>query len=150
MATVPFDPEGYRRRQRRRALIGWVGGFVVIVAFFVLVAVFGHDDRERRIIHVPYGDVMTSRDFAEIRLGEEDVVVLERLAETGRPEELTKKFVLVLFPPAPEDTYCVYWELSDEPDVFARLCFSTDDGELIDKRRHSVLHPPVGDQSTVV
>ena len=150
MAIVTLDPEGYRRRQRRRALIGWIGGFLAIVAFVVLAAVFGHDHHERRIINVPYGDVMTSGDFAEIHLGEEDVVVLERLAQTGRPEELTKKFVLVLFPPPPEDTYCVYWEFSDEPEIFARLCFSTDDGELVDKRRHNVLHPPLGGQGTVV
>lgn len=150
MATVSLDPEGYRRRQRRRALIGWIGGFLAVVAFFVVIAVSGHNDQERRIVKVPYGDVMTSHDFEEIHLGEEDVVVLERLAQTGRPEELTKKFVLVLFPPRPEDTYCVYWEFSDEPEIFARLCFSTANGELVDKRRHNVLHPPLGGQGTVV
>lgn len=150
MSTPPIDPEGYRRRQRRRALIGWIVGFTVIAAIFGLGGVFGGDHHERRTIKVPYGDVMTSRDFDEVHLGEEDVVVLERLAETGRPEELTKKFVLALFPPVPEDTYCVYWEFSDEPQIFARLCFSTDDGELVEKRRHSVLHPPLDGQGTVV
>jgi hypothetical protein len=145
-----IDPEGYRRRQRRRALIGWIGGFLSVVIFVVLVTVSAHNDHERRIIKVPYGDVMTSHDFQEVHLGEEDVVVLERLAATGRPEELTKKYVLALFPPAPEDTYCVYWEFSDEPEIFARLCFSTADGELVDKRKHNVLHPPLSEQSTVV
>jgi hypothetical protein len=150
MSTPPKDPQGYRRRQRRRALIGWIGGFLAVVAFFVFAAAFGHDDHQRRMVKVPYGDVMTSHDFEEIHLGEEDVVVLERLAETGRPEELTKKYVLALFPPVPEDTYCVYWEFSDEPEIFARLCFSTDDGELVDKRKRNVLHPPVDEQSTIV
>jgi hypothetical protein len=93
---------------------------------------------------------MTARDYGEIHLGEEDVVVLERLVETGRPEKLTKGFVLVLFPPPPEDAYCVYWEFSDEPQIFARTCFATDGGELVEKRKHSVLHPPVGGQGTVV
>lgn len=148
MGTI--DPEGYRRRQRRRALIGWIGGFLAIAVFVVLAAVFGHDDDGRRIVKVPYGDVMTSHDFEEVHVGEEDVVVLERLAATGRPEELTKKYVLALFPPRPEDSYCVYWEFSDEPQIFARLCFATDDGELIEKRHHSVLHPPVEGQSPVV
>ena len=148
MGTI--DPEGYRRRQRRRALIGWIGGFLAIIAFFVLAAVFGHDDHERRIVKVPYGDVMTSHDYQEVHLGEEDVVVLERLAATGRPEELTKKYVLVLFPPRPEGTYCVYWEFSDEQQIFARLCFDKEDGEMVEKRRHSVLHPPAEGQSTVV
>jgi hypothetical protein len=151
MQTPPRDPEGYRRRQRRRALIGWIGGFLAIAAFVALIAVGGGSEhQERRTLKVPYGDVMTARDYGEIHLGEEDVVVLERLVETGRPENLTKKFVLVLFPAPPDDAYCVYWEFSDEPQIFARTCFDTDNGELVEKRKHSVLHPPVGGQSTVV
>jgi hypothetical protein len=150
MADPQTDPERYRRRQRRRALIGWIGGFLVVAGFVVLIAVGGDDHHDRRTIKVPYGDVMTSHDFDEVHLGEEDVVVLERLAETGRPENLTKKFVLVLFPPVPDDAYCAYWEFSDEPQIFARLCFDSDDGAMVEKRKHSVLHPPVGGQSTVV
>ena len=73
----------------------------------------------------------------------------KRYAEVVKPE-LTKKFVLVLFPPVPEGAYCVYFEFSDEPDVFARFCFDKEDGEMVDKRKHSVLHPPVGGQGTVV
>jgi hypothetical protein len=150
MSTSPTDPEGYRRRQRRRALIGWFGGSLAIVAFLVLVGLASDEHHERRMIKVPYGDVMTAHDFDEVHLGEEDVVVLERLAGTGRPEELTKEYVLVLFPPVPEDAYCVYWEFSDEQQIFARLCFDKDDGEMIEKRKRNVLHPPVGGQSTVV
>jgi hypothetical protein len=150
MSTPPTDPESYRRRQRRRALIGWLGGFLVLAVAVLLVALGGGDHHQRRTIKVQYGDVMTARDFGEIHLGEEDVVVLERLAETGRPEKSTKEYVLVLFPPVPDGAYCVYWEFSDEPQIFARLCFDRDDGELVDKRKHSVLHPPVGGQGTVV
>jgi hypothetical protein len=151
MPTPIPDPDAYRSRQRRRAWIGWLGGFLAIAAFVLLIALVGGSDHgERRVLKVPYGDVMTSRDFGEVHLGEEDVVVLERLVATGRPEKLTKKFVLVLFPPVPEGAYCTYWEFSDEPQIFARLCFASDGGELVDKRRHSVLHPPVGGQSTVV
>ena len=144
------DPLGYRRRRRRRALIGWIGGFVATVILLVVVAALAGHDRGRRTVKVPYGDVMTSHDYEEVHLGEEDVVVLERLAETGRPENLTKEFVLVLFPPVPAGAYCVYWEFSDEPQVFARFCFATDDGKLTEKRRHSVFRPPVGGQGTVV
>jgi hypothetical protein len=150
MPTPPTDPESYRRRQRSRALIGWIGGFVILAAFVVLIAVGGGTEHHRRLIKVPPGDLMTSHDFEEVHLGEEDVVVLERLAESGRPENLTKEFVLVLFPRVPEGAYCVYWEFSDEQQIFARLCFSTDTGEMVDKRKHSVFHPPVGGQSTVV
>jgi hypothetical protein len=64
MATPPIDPERYRGSQRRRALIGWIGGFVIIAVVFGLAGVFGGDHHERREIKVPYGDVMTSRDFS--------------------------------------------------------------------------------------
>lgn len=150
MSTPSPDPEAYRRRQRRRALIGWIGGFLALGVFILVLVAAGHAERERRMVRVPYGDIMTSHDFEEVHLGEEDVVVLERLAESGRPENKTKEYVLVLFPPVPEDAYCAYWEFSDEQDVFARLCFSKDNGEMVEKRRHSVLHPPLGGQSTVV
>jgi hypothetical protein len=150
MPTAPTDPEGYRRRQRRRALIGWIGGFLAVAVLVLLIALGSGGHHERRLLRLQYGDVMTSHDFEEVHLGEEDVVVLERLAETGRPEELTKDYVLVLFPPVPAESYCVYWEFSDEPEIFARLCFDKESGEMVEKRKHSVLHPPVGGQSTVV
>jgi hypothetical protein len=150
MPTRPIDPESYRRRQRRRALIGWVGGFALLAAFVALIAVGGRTEHHRRLIKVAPGDLMTSHDFEEVHLGEEDVVVLERLAQTGRPEEFTKEYVLDLFPSVPEGAYCVYWEFSDEPQIFARTCFDKDDGEMIEKSRHNVLHPPVDGQSTVV
>jgi hypothetical protein len=148
---MPVEPLEYRRRQRRRALVGWIGGFLAVAAFIlVLVALGAADQQQRHVVKVPYGDVMTAHDFEEVHLGEEDVVVLDRLAETGRPENLTKEYVLVLFPPVPEGAYCVYWEFSDEQQIFARLCFAKDGGEMVDKRKHSVLHPPLGGQSTVV
>jgi hypothetical protein len=150
MPTPSSEPEGYRRRQHRRALIGWIGGFAVVIAFVVLIAAGSDGHHERRLIKLPYGDLMTRHDFEEVHLGEEDIVVLERLAQTGRPEEFTKPYVLVLFPPKPEDSYCVYWEFSDEQQIFARLCFDKQSGEMVDKRSHNVLHPPVDGQSTVV
>jgi hypothetical protein len=150
MPIPPTDRESYRRRRRRRAVIGWIGGFVILAAFVGVIAVGGGTEHHRRLIKVPPGDLMTSHDFEEVHLGEEDVVVLERLAQTGRPEELTKEYVLVLFPPVPEGAYCVYWEFSDEQQIFARLCFDKDDGEMIEKSKHNVLHPPVDGQSTVV
>ena len=149
MATPPSDPQHYRRRQRRRAVIGWIGGLLVLAALVFLV-VHGGNQVHRKHFKVPYGEVMTSRDYAEIHEGEEAAVVLETLDESGRPERLTEEYVLVLFPPAEEGVYCTYWEFSDEPQIFARLCFATDDGELVEKRKHSVLHPPVGGQGQVI
>jgi hypothetical protein len=143
MATAPIDPERYRRGQRRRALVGW-GGVLIVAAATVLAIAIGGGENERQHFKVPYGEVMTSRDYGEIATGEEDAVVLERLDETGRPENLTEPYVLVLFPEREEGVYCTYWEFSDEPQIFARLCFSKSSGELVLKEKNSVFHPLEG------
>ncbi len=143
MAATTGDPERYRRHQRRRAFVGWTGAILTAAALVLFVALRGNDV-QRRHFKVPYGEVMTAADFAEISTGEEDAVVLERLDESGRPERLTEPFVLVLFPPAEEDVYCTYWEFSDKPQIFARLCFSRSDGELVQKLKNSVFNPLTG------
>src|ERR1700761_7074330 len=113
------DSDRYRRRQRRRALIGWIGGLLGVAAFVVLVIVGSGESHPRRVFSVPYGETMTSDDYALIEEGEEDAVVLERLGASGRPERLTEPYVLELFPPREEGTACTYWEFSDEPQIFA-------------------------------
>lgn len=144
------EPERYRRRQRRRALVGCFGGFVAMAAIVLAVGLSAVETRHHRAFKVPYGETMTSRDYGEIATGEEDAVVLERLDESGRPERLTEPYVLVLFPPAEEGVYCTYWEFSDKPQIFARLCFSTSTGELVRKEENNVLHPLGKSQGQVV
>jgi hypothetical protein len=146
MATPPIDHDRYRRRQRRRAAIGWAGALLAAVALVLFVALRG-TDVHRRNFKVPYGEVMTAADFAEIKTGEEDAVVLERLDESGRPESLTEPYVLVLFPPREEGVYCTYWEFSDKPAIFARLCFSRSNGELVQKLKNNVSNPLSGKSS---
>jgi hypothetical protein len=114
---------------------------LVVVLIALLVFVPGGESHHRHSFKVPYGEEMTSHDFAEIHLGEEDAVVLKRLAASGRPERLVKPYVLVLFPPREENTYCTYFEFSDDPRIFARLCFSESSGELVQKLQHDVFHP---------
>jgi hypothetical protein len=143
MATSPIDPGRYRRAQRRRALIGW-GGLLLVAAATVLAIAIGGGENDRQHFKVPYGEVMSSHDYGEIATGEEDAVVLERLDESGRPEKLTEPYVLVLFPPREEGVYCTYWEFSDKPQIFARLCFSTSNGELVSKEENSVFDPLEG------
>jgi hypothetical protein len=150
MATPPSDPKTYRRRQRRRALIGWIGGLVVVAAL-VLIVTGGGGSHQPREFKVPYGETMTAKDYGEIHEGEDAADVLEGLLdESGRPEKLTEEYVLVLFPPAEEDVACTYWEFSDKPQIFARLCFSRSTGELVQKLKNSVLHPLTGGQGQVV
>ena len=141
----------YRRRQRRRALIGWIGGFAAVAGIVVLILASGSGSVERKPFKVPYGETMTSRQYAEIEEGEQAADVLEGLLDaSGRPEALTKKYVLVLFPPAEEGLYCTYWEFKDKPRIFARLCFSPSTGELVQKLKNSVLHPLTGRQGQIV
>jgi hypothetical protein len=145
MATLSSDPQQYRRRQRRRALIGWIGGVGAIVAVVLVVVLAGGETHHPRDFKVPYGETMTAKDYTEIHEGEEAATVLgEFLVQSGRPERFTKEYVLVLFPPAEAGLACTYWEFSDKPQIFARLCFDPDTGELVQKLKNSVLHPLTG------
>jgi hypothetical protein len=154
MPSPPRDTDGYRRRQRRRALVGWIGGLVAVAAVVVLIASGGGSgsaERQRVPFKVPYGETMTSRQYDEIEVGEQAADVLEGLLDaSGRPERFTKPYVLVLFPPAEPGLGCTYWEFKDKPRIFARLCFSPLTGELVQKLKHSVLHPLTGGQGQVV
>jgi hypothetical protein len=142
MDLLLADPDRFRRQQRRRAFIGWAGAAGAI-ALVVLAVVLGGNDHHERASAVPYGETMTSAEYDVIAEGEDEADVLERLNKTGRPESLTENFVLVLFPPPSKDVTCSYWEFSDEPEIFARLCFDRSDGHLVSKLRHNV-HGGVG------
>jgi hypothetical protein len=148
---VVSAPDAYRRGQRRRALIGWIGGLAALVAVGVAIASSsGSGPTGPKPFKVPYGEMMTSAQYAQIEEGEQAADVLEGLLDaTGRPETLTKPYVLVLFPPAEEGLACTYWEFSDKPEIFARLCFSPSTGELEQKLKNSVLHPLTGHQGQV-
>lgn len=137
--TVPLrEPDRYRRQQQRRALIGWGGGLAAI-ALVLLGVIFGDGDSPRRqTILVPYGETMTSAEYGAIGEDEDQADVLQRLGKSGRPESLTEGYVLILFPPASEDVACSYWEFSDEPQIFARLCFDSSDGHLVQKLERDV------------
>jgi hypothetical protein len=154
MEPAPSDPRPDRRSQRRRAFIGWIGGFLALAAFaLVLVAAAARESHERHAFRVPYGEMMTSQEYGEINEGEEDATVLTRLDASGRPERLTKPYVLVLFPKREAGEYCTYWEFSDELEIFARLCFDESTGDLVQKLKGNALHPRQGfggGQGTVV
>ena len=132
MPIPPADPDRYRRQQRRRALIAW-GGVLATVALAGLAAALGGDRPQRESFTVPYGETMTAAEYDAIGEGEDQADVLGRLGKSGRPERLTENYVLVLFAPHSEDVVCSFWQFSDEPQIFARLCFDRSDGELVEK-----------------
>lgn len=135
MAIAPGDPQRYRRQQRRRAVVGWLVGLGAFGLVVLALAVGAADQQvQESLIAVPYGDTMTSAQYEAIAEGEDQTAVLDRLGATGRPEALTAEYVLVLFPRHGADVECSYWEFSDEPAIFARLCFDREDGDLVDKR----------------
>jgi hypothetical protein len=155
MAAPTPDPDSYRRTQRRRAVIGW-GSAVAVIAVIalgvILGAVHGSVDlrvEHQRIARIPYGEEMTSTEFDAIEEGEGEAEVLEGLHAAGRPEVQTLPYVLVLFPPASKSDLCTYWEFSDEPEVFARLCFDRSSGELTSKLDGNVGGAPKG-QGTII
>jgi hypothetical protein len=135
MAFPPEDPARHRRTQRRRALVGWVVG-VGAVALLVVAIVAGAGDKTDQRVSVPYGETMSSGQYDDLTIGEDENAVLEGLNATGRPESRTLEYVLVLFPPREADVECTFWEFSDQPQIFARLCFS--DSELVQKMENDV------------
>ncbi len=155
LAAQTPDPDSYRRTQRRRALIGW-GSALVVVALIVLGVVLGSGDgsgdaqaEHERIARIPYGETMTAAQFEAIEAGEAEADVLEGLHATGRPEVRTLPYVLGLFPPPSEGEFCTYWEFSDKPEIFARLCFDHANGELTSKLDGNV-HGASRGQGTVI
>ncbi len=157
MSFQPPDPESIRRQQRRRAWIGWGTGVALIVLIVLGIVVgSGGDSVEvnaefgrARVANVPYGETMTSAQYDAINEGESEAAVLEGLNATGRPEEATLPYVLALFPPPASSDVCTYWEFSDEPAIFARLCFDHNSGELTSKLDGNVHGAPPGQGSVV-
>ncbi len=146
MAIPPADPDRYRRQQRRRALIAWGGA--AAIALMVLAAALGGDE-QREPFTVPYGETMTAAEYDAINEGEDQADVLGDLGKSGRPERLTESYVLVLFPPHSEDVACSYWQFSEAPQIFARLCFDRSDGELVEKLDANVHDGLEGDADVI-
>jgi hypothetical protein len=130
------DRDLYRRRQRRRAIIGW-STFGLIVALIALGVVFG-SEAERQVTMTPavelFGTEMTSGQYEAIHKGQSESSVLSHLGDVGLQEdEIEGSELLGLFPARPSGSVCSYWALSDAPDHLVRLCFSDPQGVLLQK-----------------
>jgi hypothetical protein len=127
------DPAVYKRRQRRRAIVAWGTG-VVSVGLLVLAVLLGSaTEHESRTEHQnPFGYEMTSEQFDELDYGLSLGAFLDRLEMTGLPEDRTKGRYTQLFPPHTDEVRCSFWEISDELEAVARVCFDSG-GRLVGK-----------------
>ncbi|HEY2477750.1 MAG TPA: hypothetical protein VGI17_03380 [Solirubrobacterales bacterium] len=130
-----MDATSYRRRQRRRAIVGWSVGFLV-VAIVALGVIFGGDERHSTsepLVHL-FSWEMTSAQYEHLHKGEGEPAILKHIGTTGlAEEEVPETELLTMFPPAPPGSTCNFWKLSDAPDHLVRLCFSEVQGVLLQK-----------------
>jgi hypothetical protein len=125
----------YRRQQRRRAVIGWGAG-VIAIALFVAAGIFGDDESGTGVRHPnPFGYSMTAKQYAGLRPGLEENLFVNRLEQTGLPENLTQERYVRLFPSHGDNVICSYWEIAGQEGVVARVCFSSPQGRLVQKLR---------------
>jgi len=127
------DPAVYRRRQRRRAIVAWstaVAAALLVVLAAVLGAVAGHESEPEPAD--AFGYAMSSEQYDGLRYGLSLGAFLDRLEKTGLPERRTKGRYVRLFPPHTGAVHCSYWEISDELEEVARICFDSG-GRLVEK-----------------
>jgi hypothetical protein len=123
----------FRRQQRRRAAIGWTSA-VIVIGLIVAAAIFGKDETKNESERPnPFGYSMTAKQYASLRPGLEEELFVNRLEQTGLPENLTKGRYVRLFPSHGDNVTCSYWEISGRAGVLARVCFSSPKGLLVQK-----------------
>jgi hypothetical protein len=126
------------RRQRRRALIAW-GTAAIVVALIALGAIFGGAEDEGRAGGHPdvFGHAMTVEQYDSLEKGLDESDFVDRLQQTGLPENQTDSRFVLLFPPHGDDVLCSFWEISDRPGYVARVCFSDPEAKLVQKLQRS-------------
>jgi hypothetical protein len=135
--VAPPDHRQIRRQQRRRALVGWGFG-VVIVAGTIAAGVFGGGGESGGGGPAPNPTDFTAYDMTQHQYdgldhGLEEQVFVDRLQKVGLPENLAPPHYVKLFPPHSEDVQCSFWKISDVPEHIARICFSSPAGRLVEK-----------------
>jgi hypothetical protein len=138
LQTVAEPSTIQRRQQRRRAIIAW-GTAAIVVVLIAIGAIFagdgeggGEDQRG------DFGYAMTANQYDALRPGLAESDFVDRLQQTGLPENLTNARYLLLFPPHSDDVICSFWEISDRPEYVARICFSDPEAKLVEKLQRSV------------
>jgi hypothetical protein len=131
--VAPTDNSGYRRQQRRRAVIGWGFG-VLIVAGTIAAGVFGGSGEGHSSAPSDFTAYdMTQSQYEGLEDGLEQQAFVNRLQKVGLPENLAPAHYVALFPPVEEGVECSFWKISDIPEHIARVCFSDPQGKLVEK-----------------
>jgi hypothetical protein len=131
------DPELYRRRQRRRAIIAWSVAGLVTAAIGLGIAFGGNEGHQETFdggsVHL-FSSAMTAEQFEALHKGESESQIVLQLHSVGLQEDEVESSQLSgLFPARPKHSTCSYWTLSDAPGHLVRLCFSDPDGVLLQK-----------------
>jgi hypothetical protein len=135
----------YKRQQRRRAIIAWGVGALALL-FFVLSTIFGTKHRaEDAEPPNAFSNTMSSAQFDSLEPGIDKEEFVELIEGVGLPEDQVALGYLRLFPPPAEGVSCSFWEISDQFEEVARICFSDADGHLVDKLEHGLELEPFGD-----
>jgi hypothetical protein len=132
----------HRRQQRRRAIIAW-GTAALVIVIVALGAIFGDDEENGGVEPISFGYAMTTAQYDELETGLDEREFVDRLRQTGKPEDLTPDPLVQLFPPHEDDLVCSYWEISDHEGLFARVCFDGD-GDLVQKVERDIAEEPTG------
>jgi hypothetical protein len=85
----PARSDRYRRQQRRRAVIGWAIGALAVGLFVVGAIAAGDEERRGHERPNPFGYSMTTAQYEALRPGLEEQAFVNRLEQTGLPENLT-------------------------------------------------------------
>ena len=116
-----------------RTLLVIVGAFVVLivaalVAGSVLDSKGAHDSN-------PFNAELTLSQYDALNLGAAEQDVVDRLQQTGLPENRVQEKYTRLFPPHSTRVGCSYWYVTGQGGELARLCFTSPDGLLKQKLR---------------
>jgi hypothetical protein len=116
-----------------RPLLVIVGAFAVLIvvgliAGSVLDSKGAHDSN-------PFNAEMTLSQYDALKLGAAEQDVVDRLQQTGLPENQVQEKYTRLFPPHSTSVGCSYWYVSGQGGELARLCFTSPDGLLKQKLR---------------
>jgi hypothetical protein len=82
----------------------------------------------------PLGDAITQKQYTSLKLGQDEQTIVNRLQQSGKPEDRVAERLIKLFPRHdPDAVACSYWQVAGDSTLLVRLCFSSPAGKLVQK-----------------